>query len=242
MRRSAILPFVLTLVVAGAPAAGFTASPAVGEKLDPAAALVREEATLRAELELARGGGFYVRLDARRRQLSLVLEGILLEDYSLEALATASPRVLFWRRPQPAGWELRSWDGGGLDPQRERRREEVVAPAPSPNGDAAAVEPSPPPVPPTAEETFSVPARYRIVFAGGLTLEVTAEDGGRNRGLLLRARDALVLRAADLLDAMRASGAGRVRIRVRMSAEDAASLYRSLPPDVGLVVVGLVPR
>ena len=30
-----------------------------------------------------------------------------------------------------------------------------------------------------------------------------------------------------------------MRLRVTLEAEDAAALYRSLPPDVGLIVVGL---
>jgi len=115
----------------------------------------------------------------------------------------------------------------------------VVAPAPSPSGDEAALEPSPPAVPPTAEEAYSVPSRYRILFAGGVTVEVTARGGGRNRGLLRRGLDAVVLRLADLHDALRSSEEGRVRVRLRLAAEDAAALYRALPPDVGLVVVGL---
>ena len=49
-----------------------------------------------------------------------------------------------------------------------------------------------------------MPSRYRILFAEGPTLEVTAEDGGRNRGLLQRAGDAVALRADDLVSAFRA--------------------------------------
>ncbi len=235
-------PWTLALILTLAAAARVVALDAPEGPPDLRTSLERETAVLRAELDLARGEGFYLRLDVRRRQLSLMLEGVSLQDHALEALETASPRVLFWRRPPPPDWERQSWAGGRLDPARERDRTEVMAPTPSPREDEAAAEPSPPPIPPTAEEAYSVPARYRVVFAAGPTVEVTADDGGRNRGLLQRAVDAAALRADDILSAFRASGPVRVRIRLRMSAEDAAALYRSLPPDVGLVVVGLAPR
>jgi hypothetical protein len=47
------------------------------------------------------------------------------------------------------------------------------------------------------------------------------------------------LRLSDLGTALGLGATERVRLRVTLEAEDAASLYRSLPPDVGLVVVGL---
>lgn len=202
-------------------------------------ALEREIALLRTELELGRGPDFYLRLDARTRRLTLMLKGVPLREHPLDAFEIGRPRVFFWRRSSPAGWDLHAWVGGELDPRRARDRVEVVAPAPSPNGDAAALEPSPPALPPTAEEAYSVPSRYRIVFAGGFSVEVTASGGGRNRGLLRRATDVLALRVDDLQTALRPSRSGRVRLRLRMSADDAALLYRSLPPEVGLVVVGL---
>jgi hypothetical protein len=243
VRPPSTLVLILTLATAARVVALDTpAGPAPEGPPDLRTILEREAAVLRAELDLARGKGFYLRLDARSRQLSLMLEGVSLQDHALDALETALPRVLFWKRPPPPGWDLQSWGGGRLDPERERDRREIVAPEPSPNGGPATAEPSPPPIPPTAEEAYSVPARYRIVFAGGANIEVTAEGGGRNRGLLQRAADAAALRIDDILSAIRASGPGRVRIRLRMSAESAAALYRSLPPDVGLVVVGLAPR
>jgi hypothetical protein len=235
---------LLFILLAAGPAQGPAGSNAPAADSAPGLlqTVVRETASLQAELDLARGKGFYLRLDARRGQLALVLEGVAVEEHALDSLETAIPQVLFWRRPPPPDWDLKAYTGGRLEPDRERDRVEIVAPAPSPTSDDAAQEPSPPPIPPTAEESYSVPSRYRILFTEGPTLEVTAVDGGRNRGLLQRAGDALMLRAADIISAFRAQGAGRVRLRLRMSAEDAATLYRSLPPDVGLLVVGLAPR
>jgi hypothetical protein len=238
---SRLLLSLLLFTGTGPPPAGSSA-PDAGDPDALLQALERETASRQSEQDLAQGKAFYLRLDARRGQLALMLEGVALEELPLDSLETAVPRLFFWSRPPPRDWELRSYTGGRLDPERGHDRVEVVAPAPSPTGDEAAVEPSPPLIPPTAEEAYSVPARYRILFAEGPTLEVTAEDGGRNRGLLRRTGDAVVLGADDLVSAFRAREAGRVRLRLRLSADDAAHLYRALPPEVGLVVVGLAPR
>jgi len=98
-------------------------------------------------------------------------------------------------------------------------------------------------VPKSAEELYSVPSPYRIVFAGGVSLEVRAKGhGGRNRSVFRRVADAVSLRLSDLGTAVGLGAKERVRLRVTLEAEDAASLYRSLPPDVGLIVVGLPAR
>ncbi len=47
------------------------------------------------------------------------------------------------------------------------------------------------------------------------------------------------LRWGDLGTALGLGAKERVRLSVTLEAEDAASLYRSLPPDVGLIVVDL---
>ena len=88
-----------------------------------------------------------------------------------------------------------------------------------------------------------MPSPYRIVFAEGVSLEVRSKgEGGRNRSVFRRFADALSLRLSDLGTALGLGAKERVRLRVTLEAEDAASLYRSLPPDVGLVVVGLPER
>ncbi len=116
-----------------------------------------------------------------------------------------------------------------------------MAPLPSPGGTPAA-SPTPPPIPRTAEETYSVPARYRIVFGEDFSLEVTARNGGRNRTLGQRLSDAVSLWAKDFGNAVRRSKGESVRLRVELAADDAASLYRSLPPDVALTIAGFAGR
>jgi hypothetical protein len=232
------------LAAAGAPAAP---SPATASRQGAAAsALEREVRQLRRERELSAGKGFYLRLDAARGRLALMLQGVVLDEYAASGLELGVPEVLFLdRRPRP-GWDAEAISKGRLEPERQRDRAEIVAPPPAepgPGAADAAVAPSPPRVPKSAEEAYSVPSPYRVVFAEGVSLEVRASgDGRRNRSLGRRLADAARLRLADLGSALGLGSRDRIRLRVRLEAEDAASLYRSLPPDVELVVVGLAAR
>ncbi|MGE0455823.1 MAG: hypothetical protein AB7Q30_19985 [Vicinamibacteria bacterium] len=220
---------------------------AAAQERDAAAESLRREVTsLRAERTLAFGKGFYLRLDAARRRLALMLQGVVLDDYEASRLEWGVPQVLFVERRLPADWELAAFANGRLDPERARDRLEVVAATPSaPGGGAPAPSPTPsaPAVPKSAEETVSVPSRYRIVFDDGVSLEVSTQGaGGRNRSILRRAIDAARLRLQDLGAALGVGTKERVRLRVELTAEGAASLYRSLPPEVSLIVVGLPRR
>jgi hypothetical protein len=235
-RRLCLPALVLLAMAAGAP--GTFAADAAESRLDPATAALRHEvAQLRREREVAAGKTFYLKLDAARQRLSLMLQGITLDDYAASGLEIGVPEVLFFdRRPEP-DWDTGPISNGRLEPERQRDRIEVVAPAPSAAPSTA--PPSPPPVPKSAEEAYSVPSPYRIVFAEGVSLEVVSRgDGRRNRGLVRRAFDALGLRLSDLGSALGLGSKDRVRLRVILEADDAASLYRSLPPEVGLVVIG----
>ncbi|HSD26880.1 MAG TPA: hypothetical protein VLL75_06220 [Vicinamibacteria bacterium] len=229
-----------------APIAASPAPPTTPAKTDDpeTARLRRQVDRLLSERDLASGRGFYLRLDASRHRLALVLQGVALDDYPASALEWGVPEVLFVSRDPGAGWDTAAFSKGRLEPERDRDRIEIVAPPPalSTAADAEAEEPSPPPVPKSAEESYSVPSPYRIVFAEGVSLEVRAKgEGRRNRSLLRRFGDTAGLRLSDLGTAL-GLGSERVRLRVTLEPEDAASLYRSLPPDVGLVVAGLPGR
>ena len=236
-------PIAIALV---ALAASGAAAPAREPSSDPATrVLQRDVAELRRERELASGKGFYLRLDATRGRLALMLQGVALDDYVASGLELGVPEVLFVDRRPRTDWELETISRGRLEPERQRDRVEIVAPAPAAGDARPASEPapSPPAIPKSAEELISVPSPYRIVFAEGVSLEVRARGaGGRNRPWLRRVADRTGLRLSDLATALGLGSQESVRLRVTLEAEDAASLYRSLPPDVGLIVVGLQPR
>jgi hypothetical protein len=229
-----------TALLGGIAAAAAPAPPTKPD--DPETARLRRQVErLRAERDLASGKGFYLRLDATRHRLALVLQGVALDDYAATALEWGVPEVLFLNRDPGTGWDARAFSKGRLEPERERDRVEVVAPPPVTVAPGAPTpEPSAPPIPKSAEEAYSVPSPYRIAFAEGVSLEVRAKgQARRNRSHFQRFADALALRLSDLATAVGLGAQERVRLRVTLDAEDAAALYRSLPPDVGLVVVGL---
>jgi hypothetical protein len=155
----------------------------------------------------------------------------------MRGLARGVPQIAFVRRGPRQDRELGVVSGGRLAPPRERDRIEILAPQPA-QGAGAGVSPAPPsapPVPPTAEESYSVPARYRILFEDGLSVEIRSSGEALNRGLLRRLVDVVTLWARDRADALGPGGSRRVRLRVELDAEDSARLYRSLPPALGLV-------
>ena len=237
------LSFAATLALGTVVAAGPPGSSQAG---DPETARLRREVEgLRSEQDLAAGKGFYLRLDAGRQSLTLMLQGVSLDEYAARGVAWGLPEVAFVERKPPTDWDAAPFSKGRLEPERERDRLEVVAPPPATGAsdNPERVVPLPPPPPKSAEESFSVPSQYRIVFAEGVSLEVRAKGaGGRNRSVFRRVADAVSLRLSDLGTAIGLGPTERVRLRVVLDAEDAASLYRSLPPDVGLVVVGLPAR
>jgi hypothetical protein len=240
--RLVVLAAGLALALARADAA---APDAAGESAPPG--LRHEVAELRLERELSAGQGFYLRLDVGQQRLALMLQGVTLDDYAASGLELGVPEVLFVARAPDSDWDVTPISKGRLSPERQRDRIEVTAPAPAAGagaGAGATPPPSPPPIPKSAEEVVSVPSPYRIVFAEGVSLEVRSQGGGgaRHRSWLRRLVDRASLRAADLGSALGFGSRDRVRLRVTLGADDAAALYRSLPPDVSLIVVGLAPR
>jgi hypothetical protein len=204
------------------------------------ASLRHANAQLRQELALSAKKEFYLRLDAGRGTLALVLRGVMLGEHRIARLEIGEPRIAFVRRGLPEDWDVAPLSGGELDPPREHDRIEIVAPEPPASADRPGTEtiPSLPPLPATAEESYSVPLRYRIVFREGVTIEIRSPGGARNRSGLQRIVDAASLWLHDRVGAVCRSGKDQVRLRVELAAEDAATLYRSLPPAVRLVILG----
>jgi hypothetical protein len=186
-------------------------------------------AALERLVELASASKFYLVLDPGAPRLTLRLRGVVLHEYAVASAELARQRVGFFPRANAPEFEGRVWNGGELDPPRNVERVVFTAPKPDPTREEGSVEV---PIPPPIEEAVPVPPRYGLRFADGPVLQfrATAEDGGGWKGWFR----GLSHRIADLGEALR--GRDPVRLRIALSPEDHASLYRSMPPDVSLLI------
>jgi hypothetical protein len=194
--------------------------------------LARAVAIRAKQLELASGKGFYLILDPSNGTLRLFLKAAVLHTWKLEGIEVGAPRIAFVSRGLPHDWEGRIWAKGALDPAREMDRFELVAPPPRPDGTETNI-----PIPPLPEEAFPVPPRYRVVFDGGLAIEVRPPSAGESAGFLARAASTIRIWWRDFVRAVSPSPDDRIRIRLVLDREGADSLYRALPPDTALLVL-----
>jgi len=193
---------------------------------------MRQVELLRQRVELATGDTFYLLLDPGGGNLRLMLKGAVLQDYALAGIEVGQPRVGFIDRGLPAAWEGRIWSKGALDPARAQDRVEVEIPPPGQE------EPTKPPViPPTPEEKYPVPARYRIRYEGGLSLEVRPRHMDEKESTWERTKTAWRVWWNDARAVLDRSPEDVLRLRLVMRPEDADSLYRALPPDTRLLIV-----
>lgn len=206
------------LLAAGGIAAAGAGSPAP-EPEAQAVRTARAVQILRARVELASRGGFYLLVDPDALRARLLIGNAVLEEYPIEALEVGTPRRAFRRRADREPWAGRIWSAGRLSPER------TPAAAPPPGSDPAAW------VPPTPEDLFPAPARYTVRYEG-LGLEVwTAGADGEDR---LRRWAARLAEATRLL-------LGRphdaLRIRLRLDPAVAGSLFRGLPDGTSLLIL-----
>jgi hypothetical protein len=214
---------LLSFAVALAAAAGVNGEESRTPREDTARLLLHIQA-LERQLELASGDMFYLLVDPGAQELTLRLGAVTLQRLELRALSATTARVAFMSRSTSTAWQGLVWSGGRLTPERERERQEIIPP------DPASVAP-PPFEPPAAEEAVRVPARYTVRFDDGFALEVEALSR-TGPGALARA-----LWRTTIADPLAAFGPDRVRLRITVSPEHGAALYRSLPPDVRLLVL-----
>ncbi len=217
--------------VAAAPALGGEAAEA-----DSLSRLLSENARLALQLELAKSGSFYLLLDLESSRLALMLRGTQLRAWPVGEVEAGWPRLGGSSQEALASWASRAWEGGELDPPRERERQVIEAPPARPGAarESETAAPSPP-IPPTAEELYRVPPRYLVRYADGLTLEIDTDTPGNS--LLRRAGRFLARAWRDLLALVGLRPRDALRLRLHLAAEDAASLYRSLPPSTKLLVL-----
>jgi len=213
-RRAAILALLVAM-----------ATTVAGAAEDPAA-LERLNRRLKLQLELAGGEAFYLRVNAAEQRLDLMLEGVLLHSYTVRSLEIGWPRAALLRRTVDAGWAERAWTGGLLSPARPDERFEIRAN----DGDTTPPEP---PVPRAPEEVCPAPGRFVVRYEGGLSLELVGEaaDGEEKPG------GSIVGWLADAARAAWVFGDIAPRVRITLPAEEAASLYRGLPPDSSLLLL-----
>ena len=228
----------LAVIVAGAAALSAAAcakdeAPQASNLPAQAARLQRANALLQRQIELAGGKEFYLVLDPGASDLTLMLSGAELQRYPVVGLQVGEPRVSWATRRDQRRWQDVVWSHGELDPPRQIDR--LVIQAAPPGKDAA--EPEPPPVPPTPEEMYPVPSRYQVRFDEGWSIEVRPLDADRQAGRVARFRAWWSAKWHDVVAAVFRSDSDAVRLRIVLSPKDAASLYRSLPPAVRLIVL-----
>jgi hypothetical protein len=232
-RRAA--PRIALLVLLGAAAAAHAGGDEDAALRQETVQLARQADLLEKRLELASGDEFYLLLDPGAAKLQLMLKGAVLRDYGVLGLEVGSPRVAFRSRRLVAGWRGRVWSEGNLNPARERERFELVAvPAESAAADSAVPAFK---LPPTPEEAYPVPHRYHIRYAGGLSLEVRPQEADETVGFWKRFANGARVWYRDFVAAVRPTPEDAIRLRMVLRPEDAASLYRALPPDTRLLVM-----
>ncbi|HXI02893.1 MAG TPA: hypothetical protein VNI57_06910, partial [Candidatus Saccharimonadales bacterium] len=193
--------------------------------------LLAREASLRALLDLAKGGDFYLALDPDGKGLSLMCQGAVGRIWPVLGAARGKRRILFIPSGPAEPLQGRSWAGGHLDPQRQRNRPTLLV-----DSQGRRQGPEEDFVPQTPEEAIPAPPSYRIRFDGGLEVEIVSVGGsqGRLQRLLAKGRR----RLQGLLTALGAGPAATVRLRLSLSPDDAASLYRAFPEGSSFVVAG----
>jgi len=189
-----------------------------------------EAQALEKSIELAGGKEFYLVLDPTVPDLTLMLRGAELKRYKVLGLAEGEPRVAFVRRGARAGWQGVVFSKGRLDPPRELDRLEITPPPPSAKGEEPKVI-----VPPTPEEAYPVPLRYHIRFDRGPSIEIRPREADSS-SRWARLTTWWGARWRDTLAALRSPADELVRLQIVLAPEDANTLYRSLPPDVKLLV------
>jgi hypothetical protein len=229
----------LAAIVAGA--AGLSAAACAKHDTAPqpsnipaqVARLQRVNSLLQRQIGLADGKEFYLVLDPGASDLTLMLSGAELQSYPVIGLQVGQPRVSWFTRDDPQPWQDVVWSHGELDPPRQLDR--LVIQAAPPSKDAA--EPDPPPVPPTPEEMYPVPSRFQVRFDEGRSIEVRPLDADQQAGRLARLRAWWSAKWHDVVAAVFRRDRDSIRLRIVLNPKDAASLYRSLPPAVRLIIL-----
>jgi len=201
------------------------------DEADVTRSLMVENANLEALAELAKGEAFYLVLDAPAGTLKLMFKGAELRTFAIEEVQVGLPRVGYLERTAVGAWRGRIWTGGELDPPREIERVHLAVPEPGAEEEPEVL------IPPTPEEAYPAPLRYHLSFPGGPALEIRPLDSAEDAGFWSRLASWWVSYWSDLWAAFATEPDERVRLRLQLSPDEAGALYRSLPPNISLLVV-----
>lgn len=185
-------------------------------------------AVLDAQVSLAKEEARYLLLDPERGTLTLYHGGAPLRAWAVLEVEVGARR---FGGDDGSDWRTRRWDGARIEPPVERDRRVIVSDSVEPPDLTGAVEW----IPPTPEEAIPTPPRFVVHYDGGLGLEVLAvatDSAQAETGLLHRTEHRLRRLLPRNWD--------RFRIRARMAADEAGSLYRALPDSSSLLAV--IPR
>ena len=84
---------------------------------------------------------------------------------------------------------------------------------------------------------YPVPSRYHVRFDNGLSIEIRPLESDTQAGRWTKLRAWLGAKWHDAKEAAFDRERDAVRLRVALNPKDAASLYRSLPPAVRLIIL-----
>jgi len=196
------------------------------------ATLQRSTSLLQRQIDLAGRKDFYLVLDPAAGDLALMLSGAQLQRYPVLGLQVGQPRVSWVPRPDPRPWQDVVWAHGELDPPRQIDRLVVQAAPPGKEGQDEAAQ-----VPPTPEEMYPVPPRYHVRFDDGLSIEIRPLESDAQAGRWARLRAWAGAKWHDAVEAAFDRERDAVRLRIALDPKAAASLYRSLPPSVRLIIL-----
>jgi hypothetical protein len=233
LRSSAPLTAAVVVALAATACAKSQAPPTPSDVRAQVAALQRANSLLQHQIDLAGGKDFYLVLDPATPDLTLLLNGAELQRYSVLGLQVGQPRISWVSRAGARPWQDVVWAHGELDPPRQLDR--LVIQAAPPSKDNA--EPEAPPVPPTPEEMYPVPSRYHVRFDEGRSIEIRPLEADAQASRLARLRAWWNAKWRDVMAAVSERDRDAIRLRIALNPKDAASLYRSLPPAVRLIIL-----
>lgn len=224
LARAGLIAF--TILLAGAQRSAHPVDQAISNS--EAARIAHENALIKRQLDLASTQKFYLLLDPRAADLRIMLAGVTMARFAVERVEIGVPGGFSCRAPQPPrAWSDSVWTGAQIDPPRVKDRYEIRV---DPN---VMGPPPPPPVPLLPEEAYPMPKSYSILFDHGLALEISWPDTTRPEPLFKR----LTTDLKDRYHALFLPQRDRLRVRLAMSLQDAAVLYRALPLNSSLLVM-----